>query len=160
MQKALNSSSILPSCFLILLLLIISGCVKPTLPLWEKSVENAGEEPVEKAAEDKVVSVEAAANDFLRDEKGIPTALKLVAKVKLQGSPGTELDYACRLTYADQFVNDGVTKKEKLDDKGVAESSVTILAQASGKLDFGKWNFCCDLGQSLTTKTAKTLCGK
>ncbi len=148
MQKGLNSSSLVPSCLLllILLLLIIAGCVKPT---------GSGAGGVE-----KIASVESAAKDFLRDAKGIPTALKLVAKVKLQGSPGTEVDYACRLTYSDQFVNDGVTQKEKLGDKGEADSSVTIIAQTTGKLDFGKWNFCCDLGKSITAKTATTACGK
>ena len=132
-------------------LVLFSGCSSPS------SSPSSGSSG---SAENKVASVDLLDRNFVRDSKGAPVEIKLVGKVKLQGVAVSEQEFACDLKYSDQFVNQDITKKEKLAENGEKEVSVTMTAPLNGKLDIGKWSVCCGLGKSLDKESQKVVCTK
>ena len=132
---------------LLAVLVLVSGCTQAQPP---------------KAAigENKVASIEVLDKSFVKDTTGLPIATKIVGKAGLQGKAGAELEFSCRPIYSGQLVEKGISSKEKLNDNGEKNVPITIISTLNNRLDIGKWNVCCDLGNELTQIKTTTVCGK
>lgn len=139
-MKQITSKALIVS--LIVLTIVVSGCIGQTTTTQNNTTEST-----------KINSVNVLDKTFIRGSDGKPITIRLVGEIKIQGNQTKDL--SCKLVYSDQFLGDGITRKDS-----IGNNIITLTSPVLGKLDLKEWGLCCDLAPKITEKTQTTVCAK